>query len=292
VNGELERVLLIGSRTSLTWDERTKGIFRAVGRSLDLALNRAWQSSTVTAQRDTLEAQTKELEGRTQELQAFSYSVSHDLRTPVRHMIGFLGLARKALDGRLDDRSARYLDVAEQAGTQMNTLIDALLDLSRAAQQALRPGRVDLNGLMAQIQATLLPDLLTRNIRWEIVPLPAVRGDQDALKQVLTQLTENAVKFTRTRDPAIIRVWAEDQGDAWGVFVQDNGLGFDPRYQDRLFNLFQRLHSTDEASGTGVGLASVRRLILKHGGQVFAQGQVGEGATFGFTLPKSSPSQS
>jgi signal transduction histidine kinase/GAF domain-containing protein len=292
VNGELERVLLIGSRTSLTWDERTKGIFRAVGRSLDLALNRARQSSTVTAQRDTLEAQTKELEGRTQELQSFSYSVSHDLRTPVRHMIGFLGLARKALDGRLDDRSARYLDVAEQAGTQMNTLIDALLDLSRAAQQTLRPGETDLNGIMAQIQEKLLPDLDTRDVRWEVVPLPAVHGDRDALMQVLTQLTENALKFTRTRDPAIIRVWAEDQGDAWGVFVQDNGLGFDPRYQDRLFNLFQRLHSADEASGTGVGLASVRRLILKHGGQVFAEGQVGEGATFGFTLPKSSPAQS
>ena len=103
---------------------------------------------------------------------------------------------------------------------------------------------------------------------------------------MLTQLTENALKFTQTRDPAIIRVWAEDQGETWKVCVQDNGLGFDPRYQDRLFNLFQRLHTAQEASGTGVGLASVRRLVLKHGGQVFAEGQVGEGATFGFTLPK------
>ena len=109
-------------------------------------------------------------------------------------------------------------------------------------------------------------------------------GDWDALTQVMTQLTENALKFTRTRHPAIIGVWAEGQGEAWKVQVQDNGLGFDPRYQDRLFNLFQRLHTTQQASGTGVGLVSVRRLILKHGGQVFAKGQVGQGATFGFTF--------
>jgi light-regulated signal transduction histidine kinase (bacteriophytochrome) len=206
-------------------------------------------------------------------------------------MTGFLRLARISLDGKLDERSARYLDVVEQAATQMNALIDALLDLSRSAQQPLRLTTVDLNGIMSQLQERLLPDLLTRNIRWEVATMPPVQGDREALTQVLTQLTENALKFTRTRDLAVIRVWAEDQGDVWSVFVQDNGLGFDPRYQDRLFNLFQRLHTVQEATGTGVGLASVRRLILKHGGQVFAEGQVGEGATFGFTLPKVAPSQ-
>jgi signal transduction histidine kinase len=291
VTDQVQGVLVVGLYQARTWSAPERAVLETVARSLGLVLERSLATRAVLEQRDALDLQAASLAGANEELQAFSYSVSHDLRTPVRHMIGFLGLARKALDGRLDDRSARYLDVVEQAGGRMNTLIDALLDLSRATQQSLRPGRVDLNGLMTQIQTTLLPDLLTRNIRWEIVPLPAVWGDADALKQVLTQLTENAVKFTRTRDPAIIKVWAEDQGDAWGVFVQDNGLGFDPRYQDRLFNLFQRLHSADEAGGTGVGLASVRRLILKHGGQVFAQGQVGEGATFGFTIPKASPSQ-
>lgn len=282
----LESVLMIGSQTSAIWDERSKGIFRAVGRSLDLALDRALQTRTVTAQRDALDLRTRELAESTAELQAFSYSVSHDLRTPVRHMIGFLELARKALDGRLDERSARYLDVVEQSGRQMNTLIDGLLDLSNAAQRTLQPSLVDLNQLMARIQTTLLPDLLTRNVAWEVTDLPQVWGDQEALSQVLTQLTENALKFTQSRDPASIRIWAEDLGGAWKVCVRDNGLGFDPRYQDRLFNLFQRLHRADEVSGTGVGLASVRRLILKHGGQVFAEGRPGEGATFGFTLPK------
>ena len=282
----LESVLMIGSQTSAIWDDRTKGIFRAVGRSLDLALDRARQTRTVTAQRDALDIRTRELAESTAELQAFSYSVAHDLRTPVRHMIGFLELARKTLDGRLDDRSARYLDVVEQSGRQMNTLIDGLLDLSHAAQRTLQPGEVDLNRLMTQIQTTLLPDLLTRNVKWEVADLPRVWGDQAALTQVLTQLTENALKFTQSRDPASIRIWAEDLGGAWKVCVGDNGLGFDPRYQDRLFNLFQRLHRADEVSGTGVGLASVRRLILKHGGEVFAEGQLGEGATFSFTLPK------
>ena len=295
-NGEMTSVLSMGSRTLSRWSERDKGIFQAVGQSLDLALDRARQTRTVTAQRDALDvqtqelaAQTRQLEDSTEELQAFSYSVSHDLRTPVRHMTGFLHLARTSLDGKLDERSAHYLDVVEQAGGQMNTMIDGLLDLSRAAQRTLRPRVIDLNQMVKQIQTTLLPDVMTRNVEWDVALLPQVWGDWDALKQVLTQLTENAVKFTRTRDPATIRIWAEDQGETWKVCVGDNGLGFDPRYQDRLFNLFQRLHTAQEASGTGVGLASVRRLVLKHGGQVFAEGQVGEGATFGFTLPKGSP---
>ena len=285
VNGVLASMLIIGSRTTATWDERTKGIFRAVGRSLDLALDRARQTRTVTAQRDLLEVQTRELRASTQELEGFSYSVSHDLRTPVRHMLGFLQLAQKELDGLLTERARRYLSVIEQSGTQMNTLIDALLDLSNTAQKTLRLTTVDLNEIMTQIQATS-PDLAMRNIEWDVSDLPNVEGDRESLIQVLTQLTENALKFTKSRDPAVIRVWAEDAGEAWKISVQDNGLGFDPRYRDRLFNLFQRLHSTEEVSGTGVGLATVRRLILKHGGQVFAEGRVGQGAVFSFTLLK------
>lgn len=288
-DGEMESVLIMGSRKSVVWTERKKGIFRAVGRSLDLALDRARQAWTMTAQRDALDARTQELAASTREIEAFSYSISHDLRTPVRHMLGFLKLARTSLDTRIDERSARYLDVIEQSGEQMNVLIDAMLNLSNTAQQPLKPTTVDLGKVVAQLQEALVPDLLTRNIRWEVTPLPSVQGDQDALRQVLSQLIENALKFTRTRDPAVIQVWPEDQGETWKISVKDNGLGFDPRYQERLFNLFQRLHSAREAAGSGVGLASVRRLILKHGGQVFAEGQLGEGATFGFVLPKSGP---
>ena len=279
------------------WSREDRMLLEAAMQSLELALDRAQQTRTVTGQRDSLNARTQQLaastralETSTQELQAFSYSVSHDLRTPVRHMLGFLQLAQKELDGKLSDRSARYLEMVGQAGTQMNTMIDALLDLSNAAQQPLTPRVVNLDQLVANIQEGLVPDLSTRNILWDVSSLPAVYGDMDALKQVLTQLTENALKFTQGRDPAVIQIWAEDQGEVWKISVRDNGLGFDPRYEGLLFNLFQRLHTAQEASGTGVGLANVRRLVLKHEGQVFAEGQVGEGATFGFTLPKiSSP---
>jgi signal transduction histidine kinase len=288
VTDRVQGVLVVGLYQARPWSVTERVVLETVTRSLGLVLERSLATRELLDQRDALDVQAASLAAANEELQAFSYSVSHDLRTPVRHMLGFLQLAQKTLDGRLDERSARYLDMVEQAGTQMNTLIDAMLDLSRAAQQTLRPGRVDLNGLMTQLQATLMPDLTTRNIEWKVKALPEVWGDQDALNQVLTQLTENALKFTLTRDPAIIRVWAEDEGEVWKVCVGDNGLGFDPHYQDRLFNMFQRLHTVKEASGTGVGLASVRRLILKHGGQVFAEGQPGEGATFGFTLPKSS----
>ncbi len=282
VRGEVVGIFAIGLFGHREWSAADQALLKTAVQSLGLALDRAAQAHELTVQRDLLKASTEELE-------AFSYSVSHDLRTPVRHMLGFLRLARTALGSKLDERSARYLDVVEQAGTQMNTLIDALLDLSNAAQQPLRPRMVDLNELMEEIRNAVLPDLLTRNVQWQVMTLPSVQGDWDALKQVLTQLTENALKFTRTRDPAIIRIWAEDQGQVWGVFVQDNGLGFDPQYQGRLFNVFQRLHSVQEVPGTGVGLASIRRLILKHGGQVFAEGQVNQGATFGFTLPKGGP---
>ena len=281
VQGTLTGVLAFVLFDQRTWSGVDRVVLETAVQSLEMALDRAKHAQE-------LAARTQQLESTTRELEEFSYSVAHDLRTPVRHMLGFLKLARTELVGSLNERSARYLDVVGQAGEQMNILIDAMLHLSNTAQQSLRPQTVDLNGIMTRLRERVLPDLMTRDIRWEVLPLPQVWGDWDALTQVLTQLTENALKFTQTRDPAIVRVWAEDRGDAWVVYVEDNGLGFDPQYQDRLFNMFQRLHTTQEASGTGVGLASVRRLILKHGGQVFAEGRVGQGATFGFTLPKNS----
>ncbi|WP_407543308.1 histidine kinase dimerization/phospho-acceptor domain-containing protein (plasmid) [Deinococcus radiomollis] len=186
-----------------TWSNEDRMLLEAAMQSLELALDRAQQTRIVMGQRDALNARTQELAASNQELQAFSYSVSHDLRTPVRHMLGFLRLAQRSLDGRLDERSARYLDVVEQAGEQMNTLIDAMLDLARAVQEPLRPTTVELNTVMAQIQETLVPDLLSRNVQWEVAPLPSVRGDRDALRQVLSQLTENADAVENARELVI-----------------------------------------------------------------------------------------
>ena len=236
-----------------------------------------------------LKAQTRELVAANEELQAFAYWVSHDLRTPVRHITGFLKLARISLDGQLDERTARYLDVIDHAGAEMNALIDALLDLSRTSQLPLRLTPVDLSSVLARILEAVLPDLLDRDVKWEVGVLPSVTGDVDALRLAMTQLIENALKFTKDQTRAVIHVWAEDQGEVWRVSIRDNGVGFDPRYQKQLFQMFKRLHRAGEFEGQGVGLARVRRIVLKHGGEVFAEGQPGLGATFSFTLPKDGP---
>ena len=279
-------LLIMVSRSAARWSERDKGIFRALGRSLNLALERAEQSQQLTAQRDALDARSQALTEANEELEAFAYSVSHDLRTPVRHINGFNHLLRKTLGDRLDDKAARYLDIVEDATARMNTLIDAMLNLSRTSRQPLRIGLVDVGALLESVRAELMAGELERRVEWRIPSLPLVSADFDLLRQVLVNLLSNALKYTRTRQPAVIEVWAEEQANEWEFFVRDNGVGFDARYRDKLYGVFQRLHRQDEFEGTGVGLANVRRIVARHGGQVSAQGALNEGATFSFTLPK------
>ncbi len=238
--------------------------------------------------RDLTERRAAEqrLREQAEELEAFAYSVSHDLRTPVRHITGFASLLRNALKGRLDDKSAQYLTIINDAALRMNVLIDAMLDLSRSGRQALQLEAVDLNALLSAVRADLETELDERRVTWEVAPLPVVRADGDTLRQVLANLLGNALKYTRTREAARIEVWAEEREQEVAVFVRDNGVGFDPKYQERLFGAFQRLHRTDEFEGTGVGLATVRRIIHRHGGQVWAQSDPDQGAVFSFTLPK------
>ncbi|MFB9993552.1 GAF domain-containing protein [Deinococcus oregonensis] len=286
VDDTLESVLMIGSTTSEVWDDRIRGIFRAVGRSLDLALDRARQTRVVIAQRDMLDARTRSLSAANEELEAFAYSVSHDLRTPVRHMTSFGNLLRKTLDDRLDDKSARYLSIIDQAAVRMNTLIDAMLDLSRTSRHTLSFQWVDLGGLVRTVRASLEPDVGERQIVWVIGPLPRVPGDQELLRQVFENLLSNALKYTVRKAEAQIEIWAEEGAQDWRVCVRDNGAGFDARYTHKLFGVFQRLHRQEEFEGTGVGLANVRRVIARHGGTVTAEGVLDQGATFSFTLPK------
>jgi len=145
---------------------------------------------------------------------------------------------------------------------------------------------VDLGALVASVQVELEGDVLERQVSWQVSAMPLVRGDHDLLRQVMLNLMSNAVKYTRTRAEAVIEVWAEDRPQEWAVMVRDNGVGFDPKYANKLFGVFQRLHRQEEFEGTGVGLANVRRIVSRHGGQVWAEGAVDGGATFGFTLPK------
>ncbi|WP_216329542.1 GAF domain-containing protein [Deinococcus aestuarii] len=278
VNGAAVGVFGVGLFEARRWSAADRAVLETVVRSLGLALERAQGMAHLAEERRKLEVANEELE-------AFAYSVSHDLRTPVRHIGSFNELLRKHLGEGLDAKAGRYLKIVDEATGRMNTLIDAMLDLSRTSRLPLQTGLVDLGELVRTVWAELEADVPGRQVDWLVSPLPLVRGDPHTLRQVMLNLLSNALKYTRGQDVARIEVWAEDRPGEWAVFVRDNGVGFDPRYADRLFGVFQRLHRHEEFEGTGVGLANVRRIIARHGGTVFAQGTPGRGATFGFTLP-------
>ncbi|UQN08040.1 ATP-binding protein [Deinococcus sp. QL22] len=268
------------------WTATDRAVLETTMHSLSLALERAAHARELTAQRDTLDARTLSLSAANEELEAFAYSVSHDSRTPVRHLTSFGQLLRKALGDRLDEKSARYLNIMDQAATRMTTLIDAILELSRTSQQPLRLRVVDLGAVVASVRALLEPEAVDRQVTWTVGPLPLVMGDLSLLRQVMENLFSNALKYTLPRTKAHVEVWAEEEGQDWRIFVRDNGVGFDAQYTHKLFGVFQRLHRQEEFEGNGVGLANVRRVITRHGGVVTAEGELDQGATFSFTLPK------
>ncbi|MGY2895648.1 PAS domain-containing sensor histidine kinase [Deinococcus sp. UYEF24] len=285
--GDAPRGLMaMGTQRAGDWTPREQAVFRAVGRSLTLALERTEQARLLTEQRDVLDDRTQELEATNAELEAFTYSASHDLRTPVRHVMGFAELAEMGLKNGQYDKTAQYLGVVKQGALRMTALIDGMLLLSRSGRQVLQIQTVDLNALVTQAQRDAAAEFAGHPIRWQIGVLPAVQGDPGLLQQVLTNLLSNAVKYSSTRELSVIQVWAQARETETEVFVKDNGVGFDPRYADKLFGIFQRLHTEKQFTGTGVGLATVRRVVLKHGGQVAAHSQNDDGAVFSFTLPR------
>jgi PAS domain S-box-containing protein len=229
---------------------------------------------------------TAQLAAANQELEAFSYSVSHDLRAPLRHIEGFAGLLREHVNGKLDATAEDFLRRIGASAKRMGRLIEDLLVFSRHGRVELRHEHVALTELVEDIRARLMSTEPRRVIRWNVHPLPIVWGDASLLHQVFFNLLDNAVKYTRRRETAEIEI-GTTPGDPSEVtiYVRDNGAGFDPRYQDRLFGVFQRLHNADEFEGTGVGLANVRRIVQRHGGRTWGEGKPGVGATFFFTLP-------
>ncbi len=260
-----------------SWSAADRTVLETVVRSLGLALERARGV-------EQLARSNQELQAANEGLEAFTYSVSHDLMTPVRHVSSFSDLALRSVED--PERTQRYLSIINQAARRMSNLIEALLQLSRLGRRDLQMGPVDLQALVEEARQDVTRDLPERRIRWHVHPLPTVHGDPDTLQLVLGNLLDNAVKYTREREEAVIEVWAEERPDAWAVFVRDNGAGFDPQFADKLFTVFQRLHRQEEFEGTGIGLTNVRRIVTRHGGTVGATARPGEGATFSFTLPK------
>ena len=228
-----------------------------------------------------------ELEATNKELESFAYSVSHDLRAPLRHTAGFAELLQRQASSSLDDKSRRYVQMILESSKRMGDLIDDLLGFSRIGRAETRESAVDLQSLVQEIVTELGQETKDREIAWNIGPLPVCYGDRSMLKVVFMNLLSNAVKFTRIRKRAEIEVGSvDDREDQAELFVRDNGAGFDMQYVDKLFGVFQRLHLTEEFEGTGIGLATVQRIIHRHGGEIRAEGAVDQGAAFYFSLPR------
>ena len=231
-----------------------------------------------------VEERTAELAAANKELEAFTYSVSHDLRAPLRHIDGFSKLLLEDYAPQLDPAAQKHLERVREATRHMGQLVDDLLGLAGVGRQEVNKQIVGLNALVDEVLAELKPEAENRQIVWTIGRLPFVECDSGLMKQVLFNLLSNAIKYTRPRERAVIEVGEMQQQEQTVIFVRDNGVGFNMKYADKLFGVFQRLHRQEDFEGTGVGLATVQRIIHKHGGRIWAEAGLDKGATFYFTV--------
>jgi PAS domain S-box-containing protein len=288
--GELRHItsdgteLVVASRWSLGRDDNGQPIVMATNNNFT---ERKRREDEVRRLNQELAKRAVRLDASNKELEAFAYSVSHDLRAPLRHLAGFAALLQNNAAASLDAKSQRYLAMILEAAARMGTLIDDLLAFSRIGRAEAHESLVDLNQIVADVVSEVRQDAKGRNIAWKTESLPACHGDRPMLRLAFLNLIANAAKFSRTRPQAEIEIGCMNQDSADPVlFVRDNGVGFDMKYSNKLFGVFQRLHPQEAFEGTGIGLATVQRIVHRHGGRVWAEGRVGGGATFYFSLAK------
>jgi light-regulated signal transduction histidine kinase (bacteriophytochrome) len=261
---------------SLPWEQGEIGAVKELRNAVvGVVLRRA----------EELASLAEELRRSNKELEAFSYSVSHDLRAPFRHIVGYSELLKKQEWKDLSERGKRYIDTIIDSAYTAGTLVDNLLRFSQMGRTALKPRRVDAGQLVKDIRQQLEMDLEGRQIEWTVAVLPPITADPMLIRLVFENLLDNAVKYTRPREKARIEVGSYREDGEIVLFVRDNGVGFDMKYADKLFGVFQRLHRIEEFEGTGIGLANVRRIVERHGGRTWAEGTLEQGATFYISLP-------
>jgi len=219
------------------------------------------------------------------ELEAFSYSVSHDLRAPLRHIGGFIDLLIKNNSSQLNDAGKRYLNIISESATEMGNLIDALLTFSRLSRAELQRTKIDSKSMVTRVIKTFSEDLTGRKVDIKISELPDVMGDENLINQVWVNLISNALKYSRKEEKTVIEIGAKTESNQIVFYIKDNGVGFDMKYADKLFGVFQRLHKAKDFEGIGIGLANVNRIVVRHGGVCSVDSAVGKGATFSFSLP-------
>jgi light-regulated signal transduction histidine kinase (bacteriophytochrome) len=275
----------VSSRWSLRRDDQQRPV--AVLETSNDISERKRREEEIEGLNRELAKRSVELEASNKELEAFAYSVSHDLRAPLRHMVGYTELLQKKTATALDEKSNRYVAMILDSAKRMGNLIDDLLAFSRIGRAETQRVTVSLAQLVREVLNDVRQETERRKIVWNIRVLPDVYGDRSMMRLVLVNLLSNAIKFTRTREQAEIEVGSTNTPDGEvAIFVRDNGVGFDMKYANKLFGVFQRLHSYEAFEGTGIGLATVQRIIHRHGGRVWAEGAVDQGATFYFSAPK------
>jgi signal transduction histidine kinase len=271
------------AKTINSMTENLKSLYTSLEGEL---AHRKKSATEIEKLNEYLEQYTLQLEAANRELEAFSYSVSHDLRAPLRHITGFVEMLDKRGTAGFDEKSRHYLEVISESAKKMGCLIDDLLSFSRMGRIEMMKTRTDMIRLVNEVRKELHLDGKETDVEFDIKPLPEVCCDPAMVRQVLINLIDNAVKFSRGRKPIRIEVNYQNDTPAETIFfIRDNGVGFDMKYVDKLFSLFQRLHSPEDFEGTGVGLANVQRIIHRHGGRTWAEGEPGKGATFYFSLP-------